>query len=67
VVEPGYVATEFNAPLIEGGFEPQLLAKVPTRRAVTPESVAQAVLFAAGNPDVTGAVLRVDGGQTAKL
>jgi NAD(P)-dependent dehydrogenase (short-subunit alcohol dehydrogenase family) len=67
LVEPGYVATEFNAPLVEGGFEPQLLAKVPTRRAVTPESVAQAVLFAAGNPDMTGAVLRVDGGQTARL
>ncbi len=67
LVEPGYVATEFNTPLIEGGFEPALLAKVPTRRAVAPESVAQAVLFAGGNPDMTGAVLRVDGGQTAKL
>jgi len=69
IVEPGYVATEFNAPLIESGFEPQLLAKVPTRRAVTPEAVARAVLFAGSpdNPDVTGAVLRVDGGQTARL
>ena len=67
LVEPGYVATEFNTPLIEGGFEPALLAKVPTRRAVTPESIAQAVLFAGSNPDMTGAVLRVDGGQTAKL
>jgi 2-deoxy-D-gluconate 3-dehydrogenase len=69
VVEPGYVATEFNAPLIESGFEPQLLAKVPTRRAVTPEAVARAVLFAGSpdNRDLTGAVLRVDGGQTARL
>ena len=69
VVEPGYVATEFNAPLVESGFEPQLLAKVPTRRAITPEAVARAVLFAGSpeNRDVTGAVLRVDGGQTARL
>jgi NAD(P)-dependent dehydrogenase (short-subunit alcohol dehydrogenase family) len=69
LVEPGYVATEFNAPLDEAGFEPQLLAKVPTRRAVTPEAVARAVLFAGSpdNLDMTGAVLRVDGGQTARL
>lgn len=65
VVEPGYVPTAFNAAL--SGFEDRLLAKIPTRRAVSVESVAQTVLFAASNRDMTGAVLRVDGGQTVKL
>ena len=67
VVEPGYVATGFNAALIEGGFEERLLTKIPTRRAVSVESVARTVLFAAENVDMTGAVLRVDGGQTVRL
>jgi NAD(P)-dependent dehydrogenase (short-subunit alcohol dehydrogenase family) len=66
-VEPGYVATAFNAALIEGGFEERLLAKIPTRRSVSVESVARTVLFAASNVDMTGAVLRVDGGQTVRL
>jgi NAD(P)-dependent dehydrogenase (short-subunit alcohol dehydrogenase family) len=66
-VEPGYVATRFNAALIDGGFEQRLLAKIPTRRSVSVESVAQTVLFAAANVDMTGEVLRVDGGQTVKL
>jgi NAD(P)-dependent dehydrogenase (short-subunit alcohol dehydrogenase family) len=64
-VEPGYVATGFNAALV--GFEDRLLAKIPTRRSVSVDSVAQTVLFAASNVDMTGEVLRVDGGQTVKL
>jgi NAD(P)-dependent dehydrogenase (short-subunit alcohol dehydrogenase family) len=69
LVEPAYVATEFNDPLVEAGLEPRLLAKMPTRRAITPEAVAAAVLHL-GSPalrDTTGATLRVDGGWTARL
>jgi 3-oxoacyl-[acyl-carrier protein] reductase len=69
VVEPGYVPTDFNAGLIEAGLEPRLLTKVPTGRPVSPESVARAILFAGhpDNADITGAVVPVDGGWTAKL
>jgi NAD(P)-dependent dehydrogenase (short-subunit alcohol dehydrogenase family) len=69
LVEPGYVATDFNAPLLEAGLEPRILAKVPTGRPIAPEAVADAVLHL-GSPqqrDVTGATLRVDGGWTARL
>lgn len=68
-VEPGYVATEFNRRLVEAGLEDRLLARVPTRRAIDPDAVARVVLFA-GAPeqvDVTGAVITVDGGMTARL
>jgi 3-oxoacyl-[acyl-carrier protein] reductase len=69
LVEPGYVDTEFNAELVEAGLEPRLLAKVPTGRPISPEAVARAVLFlgSPGSGDVNGAVLRVDGGWTARL
>ena len=40
-----------------------LAARIPLRRAGTPEDVAAAVLYLAGAPFVTGAVLPVDGGR----
>lgn len=69
VVEPGYVATDFNAPLVEAGLEERLLRRVPTGRPIAPEAVAEAVLFLGSpeNADVTGSVLRIDGGWTARL
>jgi 2-deoxy-D-gluconate 3-dehydrogenase len=69
VVEPGYVATDFNAPAIDAGLEPRILAKVPTREAISPAAVARAVLYLGSpeNREITGAVLRVDGGWTARL
>lgn len=69
VVEPGYVDTDFNARLREAGLEERLLARVPTRRAITPEAVARLILFAGDpdNPDLTGDVLRIDGGMTVRL
>lgn len=68
-VEPGYVATDFNAGLVAAGLEERLLDKVPTRRAIDPEDVARLVAFA-GAPaqaQLTGATLRLDGGMTAGL
>jgi pteridine reductase len=41
----------------------ELAARIPLRRPGTPEDVAGAVLFLAGAPFVTGAVLPVDGGR----
>jgi len=68
-VEPGYVDTDFNARLRAAGLEERLLARVPTRRPISAVSVARVVLFAGdpANRDLTGAVLRVDGGMTARL
>jgi NAD(P)-dependent dehydrogenase (short-subunit alcohol dehydrogenase family) len=68
VVEPGYVDTDFNAPAIAAGLEERMLRRVPTGRAISPEAIARAVLFLAGPDarDVTGTVLRVDGGWTAR-
>lgn len=69
LIEPGYVDTAFNARLVEAGLEERLLARVPTGRAIQPEAVARVILFAGDpeNADMTGAVLRVDGGMTARL
>ena len=39
-----------------------ILNRIPLRREGTPEDVAQAVVFLATAPYVTGQTLRVDGG-----
>jgi NAD(P)-dependent dehydrogenase (short-subunit alcohol dehydrogenase family) len=67
LVEPGYVRTDFTTHIVEAGLEPRLLSRVPTRRPVSPESVAAAVLYLGSRAaaDITGTVLRVDGGRTA--
>lgn len=44
--------------------DPALLHRIPLRRIGTPEDVAQAVLFLASAPFVTGQILPVDGGRT---
>ena len=37
---------------------------MPVRRMGAPEDVADAALFLMGNPQVTGAILEVSGGET---
>ena len=45
----------------------RLIAKVPLRRAGTPEDVAAAVRYlAADAPYVTGQIIRVDGGRSVR-
>jgi NAD(P)-dependent dehydrogenase (short-subunit alcohol dehydrogenase family) len=68
-VEPGFVDTEFNQQMRDAGLVDRFLDRVPTRRAVTAEAVARVVLFAGSpdNLDMTGSVLTVDGGLTARL
>lgn len=44
-----------------------LMGRVPMRRFGTPEEVADAVFFLASAEFVTGAVLKVDGGQTVSV
>jgi pteridine reductase len=42
----------------------RLVERIPLRRAGTPEDVAEAVLFLARSPFITGHEIVVDGGRT---
>ncbi len=69
IVEPGYVATDFNARLVDAGLEDRLLARVPTRTPIEPGDVADLVVHV-GAPTtrhLTGATIKLDGGYSAAL
>ena len=59
-VAPGTVLWPESYP---ASLRRKLAARIPLRRAGTPEDVAAAVRYLAGAPFVTGAVLPVDGGR----
>jgi pteridine reductase len=59
-VAPGTVLWPESYP---SALRKKLAARIPMRRAGTPEDVARAVRFLAESPFVTGAVLPVDGGR----
>jgi NAD(P)-dependent dehydrogenase (short-subunit alcohol dehydrogenase family) len=63
-VAPGTIVSEITKPMIEGGFE---FGSIPAGRIGDAEEVAWPILFLASDEAsyVTGAVLTVDGGQTA--
>jgi NAD(P)-dependent dehydrogenase (short-subunit alcohol dehydrogenase family) len=63
LVEPGFVDTEFNAHLAAD----KIVSRIPLRRAIAAEEVAEAVLHLGSSPSITGATLRVDGGWTARM
>jgi 3-oxoacyl-[acyl-carrier protein] reductase len=62
-VAPGYIETEMTAALPEAARK-ALIDQIPLGRIGTPETVADAVAFLAGDTAsfVTGAVIAVDGG-----
>jgi len=62
-VAPGYIETDMTAALDEAARN-TLIAQIPLGRIGTPEGVADAVAFLAGDSAsfITGAVLAVDGG-----
>ena len=62
-VAPGYIETDMTAALDEKA-RTALIGQIPLGRIGTPESVADAVAFLAGDSAsfITGAVLAVDGG-----
>ena len=62
-VAPGYIETEMTAALPEAARK-ALIGQIPLGRIGTPETVADAVAFLAGDTAsfITGAVLAVDGG-----
>ncbi len=62
-VAPGYIETEMTAALGEAARN-ALISQIPLGRIGTPEGVADAVAFLAGDSAsfITGAVLAIDGG-----
>jgi 3-oxoacyl-[acyl-carrier protein] reductase len=62
-VAPGYIETEMTAKLDEKSRQ-ALIGQIPLGRIGSPEAVADAVAFLAGDQSsfITGAVLAVDGG-----
>ena len=68
VVVPGFTATPLVASILDDpGEKERTLATIPMRRAGSPDDVAAMMAFLASDEAryVTGALLTVDGGQTA--
>ena len=63
-VSPGFIGTDMTAHL-EGETREKMVAAIPLGRLGSPEDVAQAVLFLAGDSAayITGEVLKVNGGM----
>jgi len=69
-INPGYFATEFNAPLIaDPDFNSMVKTRTPLGRWGDPAELAGAAVFLASDAGgyVNGAALTVDGGMTASL
>ncbi len=67
-VAPTYALTPLTEPIFaDAAFREDVLRRTPSHRLATPESIAEAVAFLAGNRAdmVTGVTLPVDGGWTA--
>jgi NAD(P)-dependent dehydrogenase (short-subunit alcohol dehydrogenase family) len=65
-VSPGFVDTPWWSGMPEDArreYFAAAAAKLPNRRIATAEDVAEAVVLAATNPNVTGTVLETDGGS----
>jgi NAD(P)-dependent dehydrogenase (short-subunit alcohol dehydrogenase family) len=66
-IRPGYTDSEMWSFLPDGqrdDLRRRVAAAMPVRRMGTPEDIAHAAIFLMSNPQVTGAVLEVTGGET---
>jgi 3-oxoacyl-[acyl-carrier protein] reductase len=61
-IAPGFVDTESTRAALKEAVIDDLKKRTALRRLVEPRSVAEAVMFALQNDDLTGMVLPVDGG-----
>jgi NAD(P)-dependent dehydrogenase (short-subunit alcohol dehydrogenase family) len=67
VIRPGYTDSEmwsFLSDTDRDDLRRRVAAAMPVRRMGTPDDVADAAVFLMTNPQVTGAVLEVTGGET---
>ncbi len=66
---PGYIETEMNREFLNGAAGRALVKRVPQQRFGRPEDLDGALLLLASNAGryMTGTVLPVDGGQSAKM
>jgi NAD(P)-dependent dehydrogenase (short-subunit alcohol dehydrogenase family) len=66
---PGFIETEMTGGRGSGKKHPQLVEGAPLRRAGQPEEVAELAAFLASDRAsfITGAIIPIDGGITAKL
>ena len=66
-IRPGYTDSDmwsFLAPEAREDLRQRVAVAVPVRRMGTPEDIADAAVFLMTNPQVTGAVLEVSGGES---
>jgi NAD(P)-dependent dehydrogenase (short-subunit alcohol dehydrogenase family) len=66
-IRPGYTDSEmwsFLSPPERDGLRRRVADAMPVRRMGTPDDIAHAALFLMTNPQVTGAVLEVTGGES---
>jgi NAD(P)-dependent dehydrogenase (short-subunit alcohol dehydrogenase family) len=66
---PGFIETEMSGGPGAGKRHPQLVEGAPLKRAGQPEEVAELAVFLASDRAsfITGAVIPIDGGVSAKL
>ena len=66
-IRPGYTDSDmwsFLAPADRDDLRRRVAQAMPVRRMGTPDDIAQAAVFLMTNPQVTGAVLEVSGGES---
>lgn len=63
-VAPGAIAWPEQANSLTPEMQEKIIAKTPLKQHGNPEYIAQAVLFFAENPFITGQILKVDGGRS---
>ena len=66
-IRPGYTDSEMWSglePAERAALRERVAAAMPVRRMGAPEDIADAALFLMANPQVTGAILEVSGGET---
>ena len=66
-IRPGYTDSDmwsFLTPADRDDLRRRVAQAMPVRRMGTPDDIAQAAVFLMTNPQVTGAVLEVSGGES---